>query len=259
MKKIVKKNLFKSYSTYFLLLTMIFSSTNLYSQELAIYVKKGSVVISDKTIYTGSISKIKSTDVIEVNKLSLVILKKANQIVELKSEKKYNYNNLIGLFSKKKSFSKVFSDVVFSPQMKSKSSAGITTRGTSEDPFNYFPDDSLSVLGDSINIIAGFNQSKLLSNIRLYGTGINDTIVLSKEFLKHKIQTPSAGTYYWEYEITHKSVTAKAKNVFIVPDKTKKLQLLQDLNEFINQLKGFSKEMQDLLLEEYYILNKIFF
>lgn len=245
------------------ILLIFFMGINLsFAQDLTIFVKKGALIVSsDKTITVGEIAKLKSVDFVELKNSSLAIIKLGSQIAELKSKKIYTHKELLQLFSPKKSYTKSFFEVIFNSQLNGKSASGITTRGILDNPFAYQPKDDFIILSDSLILTASFNDAKLQSDIKLYGIGMRDTVFLPKNKIKNKIKikTPVSGTYYWEYEIAHKSITAKAKNVFIVPEETKKLQLLQDFNEFKNQLKGFSKEMEVLLVDEYCILNKIIF
>ena len=228
------------------------------SQDIYLLVKKGSSIISDRVVRTGTLEVISKKDSVIISPSSLVLIKKNNSIIELKNAKEYSYNDLQKLFQTNQSFSSNFVNVISNQDYHTKRQSGVTTRGMSKvDVWQYSPIDSVRILSDSILVSVGSNESKLITDIKLYKIGSSDTIKLSANANEHLIACPSQGDYLWEYRIQNGLETKKYRNYFIVPEKKYKDSLFTDYLNFKKSLTGFSVDMQNQLLKEYYFNNKI--
>ena len=228
------------------------------AQQLQLFIKKGEARLSGIKYSSGHVLTIKSEDKLNVESGTVCILKRKDKIAEIKDAKMYSYKELLKLVSVSKSYTKAFISVATNQQVSLKKSAGITTRGFDENPWDYSPKDSVIILSDSLIIKAGCSPLKLLSDINLYQINSSTSFVLSKDELIHKIKTPSPGIYMWKYSAELKLDKGNASNVFIVPDILRKQQLLSDYKIYEASLIDFSEEIRQLLLEEYCELQKIY-
>lgn len=241
---------------FFVLFTCIITKAGS-SQEIRLLVKKGIITYNNKVIKpSDGIIIIQSPASVKVNPGALVFAKKNAVIQELLSGREYKYEELKKMFGGSKGFTKSYLSVLTSQDYSIKVQYGKSIRGKEDDPLWYTPIDSATILSDSVTLTTGGKTSTLLTDIQLFGTGIKDTIYLSKENRMYKIKTPLPGSYYWNYDSEYITIRS-FKNYFIVPTAEKKEILRKAFQEYLDTIRNFSEEMQAYLIEEYCYLQKI--
>jgi hypothetical protein len=221
-------------------------------QPLFLYVKKGSVSVSNKLQPAGSLSKINTTDWVAIAPNSLVLLKKNAAILELTPDRRYSYTELDKLMRGQKSFSGAFADVLLNQDYSNRPEAGSSTRGSvSADVWSFSPADSIRVLSDSVLLSVGTSSSVLMTEISVYRSGQPDTLQLSRSNNSHTIPTPKPGVYYWGYKLRNGFSSNRFLNVFVVPESMERESLRQAYQRYLDSIRGFSPEMQAQLIQEY--------
>lgn len=228
------------------------------SQDITLYVKKGSVDLQNQVLKAGVKQIIKKNDVVKVHSGGLVLLNRDNSWVEVPQNQLLSFGELEKLFPPKKTFSGAFFTVTTNQAYSQKKSAGAITRGGQEDKESFSPDDSLYIISDSIRITVGGAAVKLLSDIKLFEKSSGDTIVYSGAYNTHLIKCPAPGEYIWKYKFTRDRKNYSANNYFIVPNQAKRDELENALKEYIAELGYFSEEMKTFLIDEYCFVNKIY-
>jgi hypothetical protein len=228
-------------------------------QPLFIYVKKGSVSLSNKTQQAGSLSKINPTDLIAIAPNALVLLKKNATILELTPDRRYSYSELDKLMRAQKSFSGAFADVLLNQDYSNRPEAGSSTRGSeSADMWSFSPADSIRVLSDSVLLSVGITSSVLMTEISVYRNGQSDTLQLSRRSNFHTVSTPEPGVYYWGYKLRNGVSSNRFLNVFVVPESMERKNLLAAYQAYLDSIRGFSIPMQAQLITEYEYQKKVY-
>jgi hypothetical protein len=240
------------------LTVFLFSNFFISAQQMELFVKKGNVSILDKKYSSGEVITLKPGAILITQSETICLLKKDGNIAEIKAKKSYNYKELLKLVSISKSYTSAFIDVATNQQIATKKSGGISTRGNGNDPWEYFPKDSVFILTDSLTISAGYFPLKLLSDIKLQEINSDKIIFFTKNHLNHTLKTPLPGTYTWKYEAEVESEKGNASNIFFVPTAERKHQMLSEFKFYEASLIEFSYETRDLLLQEYRELHKIY-
>jgi hypothetical protein len=231
---------------------------HIHAQNVQLFLKKGTAAIADRNLAAGQVVTLQESDILMVNPSALVLIKYQGAIAELAPGQQYKYNDLFKILKKKKSFTKVFAEVIINQQYSGKKYAGVTTRGNSADPWEYAPQDSVQVLGDSMTLQAGNSPLRLLSDISLYRIGTKDTITLSKTSLQHRIPVPAPGKYCWEYKAKVLNKSLQYENCFFVPEMQEGKNLFKQYKAYEKSIAEFSPEMRELLMEEYCEMNGVY-
>ena len=219
-----------------------------YAQEIILKVKKGIVTKNNMTItQQNPVFRINAEDSIFVSRLSLVLANFGNQFVELPNNRSFKYNEILKLIRSKKIVKK---------------DASLSTRSVGKPANFYEPADSLGFLTDSIVLKFGNKETKVSSNFqvknltngKVYYDGIptNNKIILTHLPL---------GTYLWTGKVEASFTIIEHNNYFIIRDKPSKDIFLKKLAVFNKHLEkeGFSDEMKELLVKEFYMSEKFYF
>tara|TARA_B110000090_G_C13294987_1_gene413496 strand:- start:206 stop:994 length:789 start_codon:yes stop_codon:yes gene_type:complete len=237
-----------------------------YAQEIILKVKKGIVTKNNMTItQQNPVFRINAEDSIFVSRLSLVLANFGNQFVELPNNRSFKYNEILKLIRSKKIVKKDASLIrtIFINNMQNiDNNAGISTRSVGKPANFYEPADSLGFLTDSIVLKFGNKETKVSSNFqvknltngKVYYDGIptNNKIILTHLPL---------GTYLWTGKLETSFTIIEHNNYFIIRDKPSKDIFLKKLAVFNKHLEkeGFSDEMKELLVKEFYMSEKFYF
>lgn len=253
-----------------LLLLLVTNITALSAQDISIKVKQGIAKLGGQSFTANSAAiNLKSSDVLNIQPNALVIARQDVIIIELSANREYSYNHIVELIKKKKhtATSSVSTLAFKDPILKTNPTPlkGSSTRGFFEDqqPNFYYPYDNMLVY-DAHNVFyIGGVDTRITSNVvlkniqtnEIYYNGIPETGHFSVENLPE-------GDYEWTYTIKYYNatdeVTEDFKNTFKVPSEKERKELAKKVENFKKELKGFSPEMQHVLLLEYCIENGIY-
>jgi hypothetical protein len=239
-----------------LIFTLFFLTTTflLGQNKINIIVKKGRVNLSNKVIKAGHIETFKVEDTLKVFTSSLVFVKKNNKIVELATNKKYSYKEILSLFSKSKtSFTEDFVNILMSQKYQIQEKSGSTSRGIDDD-WEYLPNDSCIILNNFLKLNINESKNKLTSDIKLFLKGEKDTIILKPSELTKGIKLDKPGEYHWIYT-TQKAMCDN--NFFILPSDEQQ-RLKEAFLNFKKSILKFSPEMQEQLIKEYLFEYKLY-
>jgi hypothetical protein len=224
------------------------------AQEIQLFVKSGVINVSGKTVIAGKIASIsQKNDWVRTEINALVLAKKNNYVIELEPGTQLRFQEIDKKFKKRKSAFGSFLEIALN-QTQNKQNIGAAIRSVEPDPWLFIPMDSCVVISDSIRLIIGNEGAQIVGDVRLYKSGSLDTLIL-KEL---ELVTPSPGFYYWDYVLRNNGQSMRFLNYFLVPENEDKEVIRNNLNEYKRSIKNFSQEMQSVLLDEYFRLNKIY-
>lgn len=232
---------------------------NSFSQDLRLLVKKGNAYVSEQPVPAGKLVLIKSSDNVRIPPNTLSLVQNNGAIAELSPGKSYSYADLLLFFKSKKNFIISFFDVILNQDFSRKQQTASTTRGNNrrDDDLSFSPKDSVYILSDSITLKAGSGFSELISDIKLYRVGSNDTLFFSKQSNAHRVALKVPGIYLWEYRLQYGLDKILFVNTFSVPDNREKAELLHSYMDYKKAIKEFSVPMQEQLIYEYMQLKKV--
>lgn len=235
-----------------------------FAQQLSLKIIQGSIEINKEVFETPMIVvPIWPNAEVKINEQSIVLASKGNSCAELKSGN-YSYQTIENRIEKESSsFSAAFVNVIFSEkfQESNQQKSGVTTRGTTAKPANYYyPPDDFYLIDDSLKLEIGNSNTSLLNKVFVYNQTLNDTILVkkSKSIVLHQM---SPGKYFWGYSVSYIQGLNKVKenylNSFIVPDQSfieKEKNAIEILKKSI---KKFSPQSQHEILNAYFYENKL--
>lgn len=229
------------------------------SQNLQIFVKRGSVIISNKIVKAGRVEVIAPGDIVKLNPSSLALILQNKKIIEIGAEKEYKFNDIVGLFNTNKTFSGAFVETLLNQDYSAQKQSLSTSRGiNNSNPCDYSPLDSIRVISDSITFSTGGASCELLSDIKLVRVGSNDTAFIPKGTKYPTVKCPPPGKYFWVYKIQNGSIISTYRNIFIVPESSISKSLYINYKNYSESLNIFTKELQEQLIAEYFSVNKIY-
>lgn len=232
----------------------------LFGQGIQILPKKGLIYLNGNILRAGQISGITPGDSILIPKNSLVLARKGTAFKELKSGLQYGFEDIESQFKSRKGYTQAFASVLSRQGASLSLEEGSAKRGSSRDGLWFFsPVDSVRVIGDSIDFQVGSGQSKLLTDIKVFGRGLADTMILNANQADFLIKSPKAGIYYWSYVLDNQNLKDEFLNLFVVPEKEDRKLLQEAYFDFCNLLDDFSSEMKAFLINEYCLNHKIYY
>jgi len=232
----------------------------LFGQGIQILPKKGIVYLNGKILRAGQISEINPGDSISIPIKSLVLVRKGSAFKELKSGLRYGFKSIDSQFKSRKAYSQAFASVLDRQGASKLSDEGSAMRGSShEGLWGFSPNDSVRVIGDSIDFQVGTEQSKLLSDIRVFGRELADTIILKAGQPNFLLKTPKSGTYFWSYILDNQGLKDEFLNIFIIPVQKDRKLLQAAYFDFCKSLDDFSPDMKQLLIKEYCANYKVYY
>lgn len=249
-----------------LLWVLAFLPNALLAQDILVKVKQGTAKIGSLELNTNSASvALKSSDVLAVAPKAMVIARQDVIIVELSENKSYSHADISAAIKKKKQASSGgFTAVAFKDPIQKTNPTpikGSSTRasGIVGTPNFYYPYTNTLVCDADPIFYIGNVDTRLESNIVLKNTETGTVYYDAKpegEALEFSVANLPAGTYEWAYSISYfddksDKKTESFNNTFKVPAAEDKKTLLQDVDAVKKELKGFSAEMQEVLLLEY--------
>lgn len=237
---------------FYLLPLMVFA------QPIQVFVKKGSIELGTKMYNSGDIAQIDGGQTLDINSGALCLVKMGSRLVELQPGKTYSYEQVKSQLKPSTRFGEAFVQTISQQHVIQKRAPGITTRGNEEDPWEFTPKDSVSILSDSLTFKAGNPPLRLKEGIRLTNAHNYVDTVFDVNLLHITTQTPLEGTYVWSYQGVLENKKGIANNVFFVPPPEQKKKLMDDYLAFKKSLGGFSEAMKDVLLKEYQEVQRIY-
>ena len=141
------------------------------------------------------------------------------------------------------------------------STPGAASRGGKEPEFTYSPDDSSTIISDTVKLSWTNEYYKLIQNLLVVNISRGDTIfnafpALSPIFLS-KLKE---GTYHWSTRIeTKDKIILEMNNIFYVPSESEKNGLKEDMKLFRELLSSFTVDTRTSLMGEYMKQNKIYY
>ena len=259
-------NLFKHFLLSLLFLMMVFVSK---AQDIIIKVKKGTAKIGTTELNEFSkASSLKNTDIIEVFNSCLVMARQDVIVVELNAGKKYSYNDIKGLLKiKKESSTGGLVTVAFKDPIQKNNGPikGSTTRGLGDYEYDfYFPFDSMMLIEENPKFYIGNKKTKITTKVTV--KNIDNNIVYYDELPKgnsFNIKGLKEGNYEWTYSTEYQeggsTKLTDFVNTFIVPSKAESKKIAKKVMYYKSELKSFSKDLQKVLIIEFYNENKIHF
>jgi hypothetical protein len=260
-----------SLKNIFLILVFVQSSIGaLIAQEIVVNVKKGTAKIGETLLNSNTRSAtLRNTDVLDAQAGALIIARQETLVIELPAGKKYSYNDIQSIMRQKKAATQGgLSSVAFKdPVLKTNPTPlkGSNTRGTDERFASdfFYPFDDMLVIEDKIDFYVGNPNTKIINNVVVRniktGTVYYNDIPQNNFF---QLSGLPAGDYEWTYKIEYYSITEKEQSEFVNTFKVVRKKDIKAANKKIsvyrNELKGFSPELQKILLLEYYIDNNIY-
>lgn len=241
-----------------------------FAQDIGIKVKKGTAKLGNNSLLETSPTAImKSSDWLEVQPNALVVARQENTVIELVSGKKYTYTDIMSLLKKKKAGTEAdFTSVAFKDPVQKNNPTplqGTFTRGglLGFNPDFFYPYDNMLVLDAGLDLLIGNADTKITSPVILKNKATG-TVIYEGQPKDNRIvlsELPE-GEYEWSYSIEYYTATDKVQmdfqNVFTVPAAKVKKERAKKLNAVKKQLRGFSPEMQEVLLLEYCVENGIY-
>jgi hypothetical protein len=223
-----------------------------------IIVKKGVVTLSSKKIISGQIEILKNTDTIKLSPASLVFVTNNKKLIELSPSKTYAPKEINKLFAiSKTSFNDDFIKLIMNQHYYIKDKVGSTSRGAEEN-WDYFPNDGFKAIENTIYLKINQNTNKLYTDIKLYKLGEHDTLTLKVSDLPKGIKLDRPGEYHWKYTAKAGIKVGIYDNNFIVPSINEQKQLKNAFDNYKNTISNFTLEMQEQLMQEYLLVNKLF-
>jgi hypothetical protein len=257
-----------------ILFALVLLSSDLYSQDVKIKVKKGSITLNGKTTLNSSspVTTLNPQDKVLIPNGSVVSALIGSSFTEIPSGKIYAYNDIKKMPKQVKKSTSLFDMLVANMQV-TYNQYGSSTRGAEGEPNSYSPIDSpfvLQVLNDTFKLRIGNNYTKLLSPVSIIKKGSTDYIYNqlpeNKEIVLYGLME---GEYAWSYKIEYiienKKTIASFSNKFLIPSAKTKNHLIaeyQKVEKEINNLvksKKMSAEMAEIQLEEYKLSKQIFY
>jgi hypothetical protein len=230
-----------------------------FGQKLEVFVKRGSVQFAGSNHSVGSILNIQENQRIDINPGALCMAKREGNIKELESGRKYTFDELVETLKKSKSFTESFVKTITTQQLNQKKVAGIATRGQEVNVVEYSPIEMAVILSDSIMLTVGHPPLVLVQPIKVYRFGGGDTLFLENNGLSYSIGTPpEPGIYVWTYKVQLGKNLGTADNAFVVPTEQVRKCLIHGINAYTESISVFSAELRELLLQEYYALQKVY-
>lgn len=142
------------------------------------------------------------------------------------------------------------------------STAGAASRGVKELEFTYSPDDSSTIISDTVRLSwSPDGYYRLIENLLVVNTSRGDTVfnvdpALSTIFLC-KLKE---GTYHWSTRIeTKDKIILEMNNIFYVPSESERNGLKEDLKQFRELISSFTVDTRTWLMDEYMKQNKIYY
>lgn len=249
-----------------LIILLLLTLNNDVSAQLRLKVKKGVAFIGTAVFSPESFSyEMKSTDILELESGSILIVRQDVTVIELQSGRKYGYDELKSLIKKSNDKrSGGFINVAFGEKIDkgriNSTRAGVqgASNRTSDKFDYYYPKDSSIVYGKDVVLSVGDLTTEMkskvivknLTNSKIYFEGLpNDNCI--------KLSNLESGKYEWSYTIANKFNTGVIEylNTFTVLNNTESKRIKTKINTFKKNLSGFSPTLQTILLEEFHEVN----
>jgi hypothetical protein len=250
----------KKVKSILILLQILIMANTIVAQNLQLYIKKGTALKNGSLLQAGTVTEIQPKDEVSVSLHSLAFILDNNKIAELTPGKTYKLDDLRVLTKNKAGYSKAFVNVILNQDYSHKPKSGISMRGDSrQDLWFYQPIDSCTVLDEKLHFIAGTDECRFLSKIVVEGPNYLDSITTIDKKLDYEWICPKPGMYTWIYQLQCYGVLKTFKNVFIAPDKAKRIAIMKEIKDYRSSLSDFTEEMQEHLMREFQVMNRICF
>lgn len=227
----------------------------IYNASGDVYLKRNQTVIRNFTA-----EKLVPGDVITIGTGSMTIISRDEKRVTLDKKGSYSYLQVQQMIKKAGASTSVRYFIMVWESMKGQNTSinapGGVVRG---DEPSRLPYDSATILSDSI-IFFFRNPGNQPVTFRLLNQKfrplLSDTLTDSLKTLSltHQDSFPS-GKYYWEIS---NPFTPPARWHFIIPDPTRKQQLIYDFQVFMKDIQRFSSEEKKKLIDAYMQIQKIY-
>jgi hypothetical protein len=248
-----------------LLAIFLFDLCPLSAQDLLLKVKKGTAKVGTTVVNEQSNSlTLKQTDEVEVYPGTLLLVRRDVVVVELPAAHTYSYADISVLIEKKKKAGQgnVASVTFLDPMQHSEmSNKGYSIRGSEKeyDTDFFYPFDSMKIIYAKMEFIIGNKSVKILDKVLVVNSNKHDSLYYSTPTdNRFKLNNLSEGNYIWTYKIAYHSIETLYSNSFTVPSTKECRRLKKKIKTYKKNLIGFSPEMQQTLLVEYCLNNRIF-
>lgn len=231
------------------LLTCMFLAATLLAQPIQLLVKRGLVQVDNTPIATGKLITLTDDNTVTVEAQALALVRRGDEIKELKAAQSYTMPAITGLFAGEQQFAMAFMQVIMQQNYQLQKKSGVSMRG--DDDWYYAPADSLLVIGDSLHLVVGSSTSILNTPITLYAVDGADTLHIPAPNRQATISLPPAGVYTWQYTLQNNDLIGDFQNVFIVPTQEERTGYRETLATFQSSIAAFSAPMQQQLLAEF--------
>jgi hypothetical protein len=151
-------------------------------------------------------------------------------------------------------------------QMKEKEESkgtviGAVSRGFNEGPPGFSPSDSVVVLSDTLELKWDIG-TRLIGDLIVINETAKDTVYINLPDGNSLIlRLLSSGFYSWSYDLVDigKSLRFRYRNIFIIPSIYHKRTLLSEYENFVNEIRDLSPEVQLKLRNDFITRNHYYF